>query len=85
MDEPELLVADADWWRLWLGEHHARAGPTLVVLAKKGTLAPTSLTFAKAFCHGWIDGRVRRRDETTYRQGLAAVERARADGTWTSS
>jgi uncharacterized protein YdeI (YjbR/CyaY-like superfamily) len=120
VEEPELLVADAEAWRLWLDEHHAQAGATWVVLAKKGTLEPTSLTFAEALdealCHGWIDGRVRRRDEATYRQrftprrersnwsasnvahverltaagrmrpaGLAAVERAKADGTWTSS
>src|SRR6185369_10475419 len=43
-----------------------------VVLAKKGTEKPTNLTYdqalEEALCHGWIDGQVRRRDETTYRQ-----------------
>jgi len=42
------------------------------VLAKKGTLEPTSLSYdqalEEALCHGWIDGQVRRRDEATYRQ-----------------
>jgi len=40
--------------------------------AKKGTDAPTSLTYDQALdealCHGWIDGQARRRDDTTYRQ-----------------
>jgi hypothetical protein len=26
VEEPELLVADAEAWRLWLDEHHAQAG-----------------------------------------------------------
>jgi uncharacterized protein YdeI (YjbR/CyaY-like superfamily) len=42
------------------------------VLAKKGTVEPTSVTYdqalEEALCHGWIDGQARRRDETTYRQ-----------------
>ena len=42
------------------------------MLAKKGTLEPTSLSYdqalEEALCHGWIDGQVRRRDESTYRQ-----------------
>ena len=44
----------------------------LLVLAKKGTDQPTSLThdqaLDEALCHGWIDGQVRRRDEATYQQ-----------------
>ncbi len=43
-----------------------------LVLAKKGTTRPTSLTYdealEEALCHGWIDGQVRRRDQATYRQ-----------------
>ena len=43
-----------------------------LVLAKKGTDQPTSLTYDQALdealCHGWIDGQVRRRDDATYRQ-----------------
>jgi uncharacterized protein YdeI (YjbR/CyaY-like superfamily) len=42
------------------------------MLAKKGTVQPTSLSYEQALeealCHGWIDGQVQRRDETTYRQ-----------------
>jgi uncharacterized protein YdeI (YjbR/CyaY-like superfamily) len=68
---PELLVPDARAWRTWLGAHHDEAGVWLV-LAKKGTSQPTSLTYdealVEALCHGWIDGQVGRRDEATYRQ-----------------
>jgi uncharacterized protein YdeI (YjbR/CyaY-like superfamily) len=43
-----------------------------LVLAKKGTVEPTSLSYDQALdealCHGWIDGQVRRLDEHTYRQ-----------------
>jgi uncharacterized protein YdeI (YjbR/CyaY-like superfamily) len=113
----ELLVADAAAWLAWLQEHHGDEVGVELVLAKKGTTEPTSLTYDQALdeaiCHGWIDGQVRRRDERTYRQrftprrarsqwsernvgiverllaegrmqpaGLAAVERAKADGRW---
>ena len=69
---PELIVRDAAAWRAWLGEHHAEPAGVWLVLAKKGTDEPTSLTYdqalEEALCHGWIDGQARRRDETTYRQ-----------------
>jgi uncharacterized protein YdeI (YjbR/CyaY-like superfamily) len=70
-DLPELIVADAARWRDWLATHHESAGVWLV-LAKKGTRDPTSLSYGEALeealCHGWIDGQVGRRDEATYRQ-----------------
>ena len=113
----ELLVVDAAAWRTWLSKHHDDGVGVELVLAKKGTTEPTSLTYSQALdealCHGWIDGQVRRRDERTFRQrftprrarsqwsernvghverllgegrmqpaGLAAVERAKADGRW---
>jgi len=113
----ELLVTDAAAWRAWLGEHHGDGVGVELVLAKKGTTEPTTLTYEEALdealCHGWIDGQVRRRDERTFRQrftprrtrsqwsernvghverllgegrvqpaGLAAVQRAKADGHW---
>ncbi len=72
MTDDELTVADAFAWRAWLAEHHERSPGTWLVLAKKGTTDPTSLSYAEALdealCHGWIDGQVRRRDEATYRQ-----------------
>jgi uncharacterized protein YdeI (YjbR/CyaY-like superfamily) len=69
---PELVVADATAWRAWLGEHAADPTGVWLVLAKKGTTVPTSLTYdealEEALCHGWIDGQVGRRDEATFRQ-----------------
>jgi uncharacterized protein YdeI (YjbR/CyaY-like superfamily) len=68
----ELIVRDATAWRAWLAEHHGEQAGVWLVLAKKGTEKPTSLTYdqalVEALCHGWIDGQVRRRNETTYRQ-----------------
>jgi uncharacterized protein YdeI (YjbR/CyaY-like superfamily) len=43
-----------------------------LVLAKKGTTEPTSLSYDEALdhalCHGWIDGQIKGRDEATFRQ-----------------
>ena len=68
----ELILADAVAWRAWLGEHHECPAGVWLVLAKKGTTQPTSLSYGQALeealCHGWIDGQARRRDETTYCQ-----------------
>jgi len=114
---PELVVVDADGWRAWLGDHHGDSQGVWLVLAKQGTMAPTTLSYyqalEEAICHGWIDGQVGRRDQATYRQrftprqrrsswsrtnvalaqrlldqgrmrppGLAAIDRAKADGRW---
>jgi uncharacterized protein YdeI (YjbR/CyaY-like superfamily) len=69
---PELIVRDAAAWRAWLAKHHADPAGVWLVLAKKGTDKPTSLSYdqalEEALCHGWIDGQARRRDATTYRQ-----------------
>lgn len=70
-DLPELIVPDAAAWRSWLAAHHGERGVWLV-LAKKGTITPTVLrheeALEEALCHGWIDGQVGRRSETTFRQ-----------------
>ena len=69
---PDLILDDAAAWRSWLGENHTDPAGVWLVLAKKGTVEPTSLSYDQALdealCHGWIDGQVKRRDETTYRQ-----------------
>ena len=71
-DDPELVVADAPAWRRWLDRHHKNLAGVWLVLAKKGTTGPTTLTYDDALEHalayGWIDGQVRRRDVATYRQ-----------------
>ncbi len=69
---PELTLADRRAWRAWLGRHQGDPAGVWLVLAKKGTTRPTSLTYdqalEEALCHGWIDGQTGRRDDTTYRQ-----------------
>jgi uncharacterized protein YdeI (YjbR/CyaY-like superfamily) len=69
---PELMLADAGAWRAWLAENHEEVAGVWLVLAKKDTTEPTTLTYAQALeealCHGWIDGQIRRRDERTFRQ-----------------
>ena len=69
---PELLVPDSPAWIAWLTEHHLEHSGVLLVLAKKETVEPTSLSYDQALeaalCHGWIDGQLMRRDEATYRQ-----------------
>ncbi|AQZ70420.1 hypothetical protein BKM31_15740 [[Actinomadura] parvosata subsp. kistnae] len=66
----ELTVPDARAWRDWLTTHHDTSPGVWLVLAKQSTTRPTSLTYDQALdealCHGWIDGRLRRRDDTTY-------------------
>ncbi len=69
---PELTVKDAAEWRQWLDEHHTDVPGVWLVLAKKGTTIPTSLSYDQALdealCHGWIDGQTKRLDERVYRQ-----------------
>ena len=79
---PELVVPDAGAWREWLGEQHDESPGVWLVLAKKGTSEPTSLTYEQALeealCHGWIDGQVGRRDEATYGQRFTPRRRRSA-------
>ncbi len=79
---PELIVRDAAAWREWLANHHADPTGVWLVLAKKGTEKPTSLTYdqalEEALCHGWIDGQAGRRDEATYRQRFTPRRRRSA-------
>jgi len=79
---PELVVPDMGAWREWLGRSHDEAPGVWLVLAKKGTSQPTSLTYEQALeealCHGWIDGQVGRRDEATYRQRFTPRRRRSA-------
>jgi uncharacterized protein YdeI (YjbR/CyaY-like superfamily) len=119
-DSLVLTVPDVQAWHSWLTEHHGDTGGVWLVLAKKGTTEPTSLTYdqalGEALCFGWVDGQLSPGDETTFRRrftprrpgsswskrnvalvgllmrdermrppGLAAVEQAKADGTWGSA
>jgi uncharacterized protein YdeI (YjbR/CyaY-like superfamily) len=66
------MVADVRAWRKWLGGHHSSEPGVWLILAKRGTSEPTSLSYDEALdealCFGWIDGQVGRRDDRTYRQ-----------------
>jgi uncharacterized protein YdeI (YjbR/CyaY-like superfamily) len=70
---PEILVVpDAAAWRAWLDENEDSSDGTWLLLAKKGTESPTSLSYAQALeealCSGWIDGQVKSHDAATFRQ-----------------
>lgn len=71
-EPPELICVDVAAWRAWLAEHCNDLTGARLVLARKGTMMPTSLTYDEALnealCYGWIDGSVQRRDEATFLQ-----------------
>jgi uncharacterized protein YdeI (YjbR/CyaY-like superfamily) len=83
---PELIVSEAADWRAWLAENHADSAGVWLVLAKKGTTEPTSITYddavEEAVCFGWIDGQTTRRDGGTYRMRFT---RRRARSNWSRS
>ena len=58
-------MADAGEWRAWLEANHDESPGVWLVLAKKGTASPATLSLdqalEKAFCHGWIDSPARMR------------------------
>ena len=72
VDLPELVVADAARWRTWLRGHHSKSQGVWLILAKKGTTHPTTLSYDEALdeaiCFGWIDGQLGRRDNATFRR-----------------
>jgi len=67
-----FVVADAAAWRAWLDRHEGDSDGVWLVLAKKGTTEPTTLTYAEALdealCSGWIDGQKRSLDAATFLQ-----------------
>ena len=56
---PVLTVSDAKAWSECLGDHCDRTEGVWLVLAKKGTTEPTTLTYEEALeealRHGWVD------------------------------
>lgn len=71
-DASTLIVPDAAAFRDWLESNTDDSDGVWLVLAKKNTTDPTSLTYAQALeealCQGWIDGQKRSRDATTFVQ-----------------
>jgi uncharacterized protein YdeI (YjbR/CyaY-like superfamily) len=72
VDLPELLVVNAEGWRRWLSTHHLDSPGVWLVLARKGTADPTTISYDEALdeaiCFGWIDGQIGRRDTATFRR-----------------
>lgn len=67
-----FVVADVHAWRAWLDVHEDDPAGVWLVLAKKGTTTPTTLTYDQALdealCSGWIDGQKRSYDAATFLQ-----------------
>jgi len=80
MDDEDLVLPDAAAWRTWLDAHEDEPDGVWLVLAKKGTTEPTTLTYDQALdealCSGWIDGQKRSRDAATFRQRFTPRRRA---------
>jgi uncharacterized protein YdeI (YjbR/CyaY-like superfamily) len=70
MTEQPTVFTDVAAWREWLDTHEATSDGIWLMLAKKGTVSPTSLTYAQALdealCSGWIDGQKRSHDAATF-------------------
>jgi len=71
-ENPLLTLADKKAWSAWLSDQGARSDGVWLVLAKKGTTDPTTLTYdealEEALCHGWVDGQLAKGDERTFRR-----------------
>lgn len=67
-----MLLPNVDGWRTWLDTNEDRSDGVWLVLAKKGTSDPTTLTYAQALeealCSGWIDGQRRAFNAETFIQ-----------------
>jgi uncharacterized protein YdeI (YjbR/CyaY-like superfamily) len=79
-DESTLTVSDAAAFRDWLVANGTTSDGVWLVLAKKGTTDPTSLSYAQALeealCQGWIDGQKHSRDAATFAQRFTPRRRA---------
>lgn len=66
---PELHVVTRAAWRAWLAEHHDRSPGVQLVFHRKETGEPTleyEEAVCEAVCFGWIDGLIRKKDDTRY-------------------
>jgi uncharacterized protein YdeI (YjbR/CyaY-like superfamily) len=75
-----LTVPDRAAWRAWLDANEETSDGVWLVLAKKGTTDPTSLTYAEALdealCSGWIDGQTASIDERVFRRRFTPRRKA---------
>ena len=68
---PILECADDERWRAWLQANHLASRGVWLKFAKKDAAATTvdhAHALATAICFGWIDGQVRRYDESFWLQ-----------------
>lgn len=80
--EDELLVEDRKAWRRWLEEHHADRDFVWLIFHKKhspGRSIDYESAVLEALCFGWIDSKVQRIDDDTYRQYFSV---RKATGFW---
>jgi uncharacterized protein YdeI (YjbR/CyaY-like superfamily) len=82
-----VFFEDDKAFETWLVENASTATHVWIRMAKKGTgVASINWTTAVdvALCFGWIDGIARRltAEERMRPDGLAEVEKAKADGRW---
>lgn len=72
LEQPLLTFPEVSAWRAWLDENESSHDGAWVLLAKKGTTTPTSMTYdealLEALCSGWIDGQLKSVDASTYKQ-----------------
>ncbi|MEO7124242.1 MAG: YdeI/OmpD-associated family protein [Lacisediminihabitans sp.] len=80
MAEQHTIIANAAAWREWLDAQEYESDGVWLLLAKKGTLTPTSLSYTEALdealCSGWIDGQKRGHDEATFVQRFTPRRKA---------
>lgn len=75
-----FVVADRAAWRAWLDANEDDSDGVWLLLAKKGTTEPTTLSYAEALdealCSGWIDGQKRSHDDACFLQRFTPRRRA---------
>lgn len=79
-----LELEDAAAWRRWLERHHTTERGVVLRLSKKAV--PEGLHYLdaleEALCFGWIDGKLRGHNDTTFLQRFSP---RRADSVWSES
>ena len=84
MAEPVLRPRDAAEWRRWLERHHASEPGVVLRLSKKSV--PKGLHYLEALeealCFGWIDGKLRAHDASTFLQRFSP---RRPNSVWSES
>ena len=80
-DIPERLFPTRDAFRAWLTENSETSGGIWLVFGKAKAVVTLSANDAleEALCFGWIDGQMRRVDETKY---LKYFSKRRAHSVW---